>query len=149
MAGCHVPVDTWGVSEKTKELIANQEGFRGKPYRDTKGFLTIGYGFNLDSIELPRIVADYWLEYLLNMVKDQCKENFSFWNSLNEARQTVLISMAYNLGIVGLLKFRDMIKALEKHDYVGAAREMEDSRWYKEVPSRAFQLKRIMVSGEF
>jgi hypothetical protein len=30
-----------------RSFIMNSEGFSAKAYRDTKGLLTIGYGFNL------------------------------------------------------------------------------------------------------
>lgn len=134
---------------KTRNLVAKEEGFREKAYKDTKGFLTIGYGFNLDAIGIPLTIADQWLDFLLDKVRKECLTRIKPFSGLNEARQGVLISMAYNMGIDGLLKFRDMIKALESKDYIAAAKAMEESRWYKDVPSRAKELISIMLTGNF
>lgn len=148
--GCfHNPYSQNYVGLKTRNLIAKEEGFREKAYRDTKGFLTIGYGFNLDSIGIPPTIADQWLDFLLDKVRRECVANIKPFVGLNEARQAVLISMAYNMGISGLLKFRGMIKALESKDYVKAAKEMENSQWFKDVPNRAKELINIMLKGDF
>lgn len=145
MSGCF---DTQiKVPEKLTNLVKDHEGFKGIPYKDTRGFLSIGYGFNLDSLVMPRIVADFWLDYLLRECIKQCSENIKFFYALDEARKFVLISMAYNMGITGLLGFHGMLKALEMKDYEAAAAEMEDSQWYRQVPGRVRKLKSIMLSG--
>ena len=56
--------------------------------------------------------------------------------------------MAFNLGYAGLLQFRQMWSALERHDYDEAARQMLDSRWAQQVGRRATELAAMMRTGE-
>ena len=51
----------------------------------------------------------------------------------------MLVNMAFNLGISGLKTFRLMIAAIERQDWVDAAREGLDSRWSGQVGDRAIQ----------
>ena len=43
------------------DLIKSNEGFSASMYKCPADKLTIGYGFNLESSEIPRHVADLWL----------------------------------------------------------------------------------------
>jgi lysozyme len=135
--------------QNISSLIANDEGFSSKLYTDTKGFLTIGYGFNLNTGSIPISVAMHWLDVLLNGINHQLEENIAFWNELNDARKYVLINMSYQMGIGGLLQFHAMLKSLGSKDYDGAAIEMKDSVWYRDFTTRASRLVKIMQSGEF
>ena len=36
------------------QSIINDEGFRSRPYKDTAGKLTIGYGLNIDDMEMTK-----------------------------------------------------------------------------------------------
>lgn len=134
--------------KKIRDQLTEDEGFSPTPYKDSKGFLTIGFGFNLEKQGLPMSVALEWLDLLMFNIESQLSRNISFWNDLNDARKGVLINMAYQMGIGGLMNFHDMLKALGSKDYVGAANEMKDSVWYKEFTARASRLIKIMLSGE-
>lgn len=134
---------------KIRHYLVGDEGFSNKIYTDTKGFLTIGYGFNLTTGSIPTSVAIHWLNVLLSDIRYQLEENIVFWNELSDARKYILINMAYQMGVSGLLNFRGMIKALASKDYIGAANEMKDSLWYREFTARASRLIKVMLSGEF
>jgi lysozyme len=137
------------IKKKVSSLIANDEGFSQKVYTDTKGFLTIGFGFNLNTQPIPIGIALEWLDILLLGIEYKLEENIVFWDSLNDARKYVLINMAYQMGIGGLFGFHDMLKALGSKDYEGASTSMKDSVWYREFTARASRLIKIMQSGEF
>ncbi len=62
---------------------------------------------------------------------------FPWYIALDSDRQTIIKSMAYQMGVEGLLKFKNMIAALEAEDYSRASREALDSRWAKQTPARA------------
>lgn len=134
---------------KVRSLIANDEGFSNKVYTDTQGFLTIGFGFNLSNQSLPMSVALDWLDLILNSIEHSLANTIPFWDSLNDARKYVLINMAYQMGISGLLGFHDMLKALGLKDYAATVAAMKDSVWYKDFTARASRLMKIMLSGEF
>lgn len=52
----------------------------------------------------------------------------------------IVWDMAYNMGETRLLKFVKFRKALLRRDYVSAANEMMDSRWYHQVGRRGRSL---------
>ena len=59
-------------------------------------------------------------------------------------KQEVLIDMSYNMGSAKLSSFKKMKSALQSGNYQQAAKEMEDSKWFKQVGRRSKQLKAIM-----
>lgn len=129
------------------EQLKLHEDFRSKPYKDTTGHLTIGYGRNLDTKGISKDEAEHMLD---NDIKDVVKplEKYEWYNKLDPIRQKVLIDMGFNLGIPGLLKFKKMIAALKKDDYKKAAGEMANSRWSTQVHSRAYRLIMMMKNGK-
>lgn len=62
-------------------------------------------------------------------------------------RADVVMNMAFNLGVLGVLKFRKMHQAILADDYDTAAAEMLNSRWSAQVKGRAVELARRMRSG--
>lgn len=133
-----------------RDLIARHEGWRSRLYRDSEGLWTIGYGFCLDperGVEMPREVGDLWLEILIRQTRAEVAAAIPCFRALDEVRQAVLIDMAYNLGVLGLLRFRKMLTALERGDYHAVADEMLDSRWAWQVGRRATELAEMMRSG--
>ena len=56
--------------------------------------------------------------------------------------------MGFNLGVPGLLKFKNMIQCIKDNQYIAAANEMRDSRWHKQVKKRALRLEEMMRTGE-
>lgn len=129
------------------ELIKKHEGLRLKPYKCSAGKLTIGYGRNLDDNGISASEAEALLFNDMQRCYAECVK-FSFWNKLNEARQSVLLDMCYNLGINRMKKFKKMLSALEIGAYHRAAKEMLDSTWAKQVKGRATELSQIMEKGE-
>jgi lysozyme len=68
---------------------------------------------------------------------------------LDSVRQLILMDMAYNMGVPRLCKFKKMWAAIEEGSYEIASIEMMDSRWSKQVGSRAVKLSDAMKAGEF
>jgi lysozyme len=48
----------------------------------------------------------------------------------------VVVDMIFNLGSNGFAQFKKLQAALARQDYAGAAQEMRDSRWYRQVGNR-------------
>lgn len=127
------------------ELIAREEGFSSKPYICTEGYPTVGYGqrigaqgvdVSLYEFELPEPVARQWLQENIRQLENTLSR-YSWYQQCNADRAAVLVSMAYQLGLYGLLRFRKMLAAIEDNDWEEAAREALDSRWAKQTPRRA------------
>ena len=55
--------------------------------------------------------------------------------------------MAFNLGVQGLLKFRNTLGMVRDGDYDGAARGMLASLWARQVKGRATRLADQMRTG--
>lgn len=146
------------------DQIKEDEGFRKNIYRCTAGKLTVGYGYNLEAnpqqlhwrqiadIKLNGITQDFAEQLLLAEIKDIENELHSklvFWSKLSPTRKDVLINMAYNLGVPGLLKFKNTLQLLYHEKYKEAAEHMLDSLWAKQVPNRAKRLANQMRIGEY
>ena len=130
------------------ELLKKHEGFRGQPYHCTAGKLTIGYGRNLEANPLTEKEAEVLLINDVLLIGKQLRESYPWYLRLDDTRQGVLINMAYNLGMAGIGKFKNMLAALEDGNYSEAARHMLDSRWANQVGSRALELAELMKKGQ-
>lgn len=135
-------------SNFARKLIKNHEGLRLKPYKDTKGILTIGYGRNLEDVGIDIDEARYLLENDLIRAEVALVNIFGldiFKNT--EKRIAALISMAF-MGEAKLRGFKNMIAAIKSGDWSGAAREAEDSLWFKQVGVRGPEVVALMKGDE-
>ena len=127
-------------------LLEQQEGFRAKPFRDSRGFLTIGNGTNLDA-GITRAQAEALMRCQLD-ANEPALLAFPWFAGLDPVRRSVIENMAYNMGVGGVLTFTDMIAAIEAKDWPEAARQMRASKWAVQVGDRAKVLATIMETGE-
>ena len=68
-------------------------------------------------------------------------------SNLDDARASVLLDPAFNLGINGLLHFPKMLAALAAGDWKTAHDELLDSDAARELPSRYNALAQILLNG--
>lgn len=129
------------------EQLELHEGLKLKPYKDTVGKLTIGIGRNLDDVGLSKAEAYYLAQ---NDIRRRINrlEKFEWYRNLDEVRKKVIIDMAFNLGMGGLLSFKKMIKAIKLNDFPTAAAEMLNSKWANQVGVRAKRLSKMMKTGK-
>lgn len=132
-----------------KELLIAHEGIRLKPYKCTAGKLTIGIGRNLDDVGISADEANILFENDLTKCKKQLSSSLPFFNSLDEVRQAVLIDMCFNMGLAGLLAFKNTLALIKDGNYTQAANEMLDSKWAAQVKGRATQLSEMMSTGDW
>ena len=88
--------------------------------------------------------AMYLLDNDIKEYVEEVKNRIPLFDTLSTNRQNVLVNMAFNLGIYGLLRFKKMLLAVEKQDWDEAANQMLDSRWIKQVGNRSKELADIM-----
>ena len=136
------------MNEKWTQLTKRFEGLRVLPYECPTGHLTIGYGHNLENGITPEM-AEFILKRDLETAERAVKDKFAWYFKLNDARQFVLLDMAFNMGIARLCTFKKMLAAVERGDYATAAKEMLDSRWAFQVETRAEKLAEMMKTGEY
>ena len=128
-------------------LLKQHEGFRGKPYRDTVGKLTIGYGRNLDDRGIIEPEGVYLLDNDIAEVTVELERRLPLFRTIDSVRQAVLIDMAVNMGVAGLLAFKKTIRFLETGWYGAASDEMLHSKWAEQVGDRAIHLARLVRDG--
>lgn len=131
------------------DQVARHEGLRLKPYLDSVGRWTIGYGRNLTDCGITADEAVGMLERDLNAAAMDLMTFpwFPVLNSDDLARSNALINMRFNLGGAGFRRFKVMISCLERGDYAGAAAAMRHSKWYRQVGARGEELARLVETG--
>jgi lysozyme len=125
--------------------IKRHEGFRSIPYVCPEGFLSVGYGHNLDS-GMSVEEASCLLKIRLAAVLRQLRQ-YVWFDFLSAQRQRSLAEMGFQLGIAGLRRFQKMLSALARDDFQTAAEEMLDSKWAKQTPTRAEHCAEMMRRG--
>lgn len=124
------------------------EGERLKPYRCTSGKLTIGVGRNLDDRGITSEESAYLLGNDIDSHWRELMEALPWVEQLDEVRQRVLLDMAINLGVGGLLGFKNTLAAIRSGDYDRGAAMMLQSRWAGQVGERADRLSWMMAIGQ-
>jgi len=137
-----------------KKRIKQNEGFSVKPYKDQLGFLTIGYGHlilpNEESLIKKKIYKKE-LEKIFEQDFDKALKNFNvFLKNLtsNKKEDELLIEMIFQLGITGVLRFKNLLQNMSKGNKHLVCFEMMDSLWYKQTPKRVKALVSIFLKNE-
>ncbi|MDU9745180.1 glycoside hydrolase family protein [Helicobacter pylori] len=116
-------------------LIVDSERFSPSIYTDKTGHPTIGYGYNLSvySYEGKRITKAYGL--LTDILKENYKAilSYGWYKNLDAMRRMVILDLSYNLGLNGLLKFKQFIKAIEDKNYALAVERLQKSPYFNQV----------------
>jgi lysozyme len=135
--------------DRIKEQLVRHEGLKLKPYRCTAGKLTIGIGRNLDDCGISQSEAYVMLiNDIMNCEKQLQAKIPDIYNGLDEVRKSVLLNMCFNLGINGLLGFKNTLEFTKAGDWERAANNMLVSKWAKQVGRRAIELSELMRKGK-
>jgi len=130
------------VNSKVLEELKREEGFSGTVYQDHLGFDTVGYGTKMPLTEYE---ATLLLENRYASVVDEVGGRLGHLE-IEEAAWDIIYAMAYQMGVGGLMKFKNMIKALEVSNYKRASVEMLDSKWSRQTPERARRMACMMAA---
>ena len=137
--------------------LKDEEGCKNAPYKCTAGHETIGIGHNLDVEPIDNIIGRRFYgdhismsEVILVFDHDLKKvlvaiiKNIPNFRSYKSSTQYVITSMSFNLGVPGIMKFKNFLKAVDEGNIPVAIKEMEDSKWFVQVPNRAKKLISIL-----
>lgn len=136
-----------------QRLSGIEEGRRAHAYNDATGArvsclpvgnLTIACGVNLET-GLDEEEIDWLSKHRLGKVETALSA-YSWYQHCDQVRQSVLLDIAYNAGVTGLLHFVHMIAAVECCDWKAAQAEC----WVKDekLRPRYERLGRILLTGE-
>jgi GH24 family phage-related lysozyme (muramidase) len=132
--------------EALKARLIQEEGRKNIIYTDTAGNITAGIGRNLSRVGFTDDEIELMYVNDVNRAVDFLDNNLSWWTSLDDVRQSVLVDMTFNMGSK-ILQFTNMLEALQASDWAKASDQMLDSLWARQVGSRARNLARIMLTG--
>ena len=135
------------MNEELLTLIRKHEGFRASAYRDTRGFLTIGYGRLIDARRgggITREEAEFLLATDIKRAEATVRALVHGADSFTAPRYNALVSMAFNLGRGGLQRFTNMSAAIACNDWEMAGEEALNSIWARQVPARAHEIAQAL-----
>jgi lysozyme len=134
------------------------EGFRSNPYKDSRGIWTFGIGrcletspltgeelkYLLDSgliaLSITHLGAQHLLDTRVTAVDIALAAHWVPYGSMPDEVQTILVEMAYQLGVASLLTFNTFLGLLAAKRYDEAAADGRTTAWYKQTPVRAESL---------
>lgn len=162
-----MPID---LPKLDKQLIL-EEGLRLTPYKDTKGFLTVGVGRNLDANPLTpteiavcgsngRAAPITHAGAMLCLHNDEDRaisalnEHATWWEGLDEIRARVMAILCFNMGWRsadgkhGLSTFVHFLLDMQEGAFDLAVADLRASLWYNETGDRGPRLVGMVRSGQ-
>jgi lysozyme len=138
--------------ENLTNQLRRDEGEVLHAYQDHLGFWTIGIGRLIDKRKgggLTKDEAAYLLGNDIARFTNALRTRLPWFDRIDEARQGVLANMAFQMGVEGLLGFRNTLGMIERGEYDAAANAMLQSKWAQQTPQRAARLAQQMRTGEW
>src|ERR1044072_1872150 len=135
-----------------EQQLRREEGEKLYAYQDHLGYWTIGVGILIDKRKgggLRPEESDFILKNRIRLMRDEVLKHLPWASKLNEARQAVLIGMAFQMGVDGLLNFKNTLRMIETGQYSKAASNMLLSKWAEQTPARAHRMAAQIESGEW
>ena len=132
--------------------LKRHEGVVYEIYLDPLGFKTFGVGhlikdgdpewFEPVGTSVTPLRVNQALKQDLAIAIEDCETLFKFeeWTDWPDEVREICINMAFNLGYHKFKKFVKMKEALYARDWVKAAEEGRDSRWFTQVGRRGKEL---------
>ncbi len=130
--------------------LRGEEGEVLHEYKDHLGYSTIGVGRLIDKRKGGGITEEesaYLLNNDVTKIVEQLDKRLSWWKKLDDARKGVLVNMAFQMGVDGLLGFKNTLNMIESGQYEAAARGMLQSKWALQTSSRAKRMAEQMRTG--
>lgn len=117
-------------------------------HRITQGSIVVGHptwglGFDLDAEEICDEAIDAQYDYLMTELEQALYAALPWAANLTAGQTRVLLDVAWNAGLEGLLGFRKMLAALERGDLTTAGNEVVHSTI---TPARAQRLKALLMT---
>lgn len=135
-----------------EKQLRRDEGEVLHAYTDSLGYLTIGIGRLIDKRKGGGISEEesaYLFANDLECKLAEVRRRIPWFDRLDESRQGVLINMAFQMGVDGLLGFKNTLAMVERGDYEAAADGMLHSLWARQTPNRAKRLSDQMRDGQW
>jgi len=137
-------------TEQLRNELEIDEGVKYEIYLDHLGLPTFGighlvteddpeYGQEVGTEVSEERVAEVF-ESDVQVTLDECQRRYSDFDELPEEVQLIIANMMFNMGRPRLSQFKMMKACIDDRDWPGAADQMMDSKWYRQVTNRADRL---------
>lgn len=120
---------------KLESILLKHEDYKRFVYKDSLGFETIGIGRCVD-IRKGKGISIKEAQYLLNNDLTECDRSmrlYAWYNIQDDVRKCALVELCFNMGLRGLLGFKNTLDCLQNKYYVDAAKHLLDSKWSAQV----------------
>lgn len=138
-------------TKKLKAHLRAEEGLVNHAYKDALGYLTIGIGRLID-VRKGGGISDDEAEYLLDNDIDKILagllDALPWFEGQPEDVQTALMSMAFQMGVDGLLAFRTTLSLIQQGKYTHAADNALKSKWAAQTPVRAAHVTDLIRNSQ-
>ena len=138
--------------DKLLAMLKRHEGVETHAFECSEGKVTVGVGRNIDQaggMGLSDDEIDYLLQNDVERVVKELAAEYPWFSDLDDVRRDAMVDISFNLGATRLRLFKRALAAMETGNYKEAATEFLDSRWAKQVGSRALELTDMISSGEY
>ena len=137
------------------EVLYVYDDATGKPIVKgsvVKGYPTVGIGILLDKDKgggLRPEESEFIFRNRLKLLEAELTARLPWISKLDPARKGVLINMAFQMGVAGLLGFKKTLALIQSGKYQDAAKAMLQSKWATQTPARAQRLSNQMATGQW
>lgn len=152
--------------EDVKQMIMANEGYKNKPYKDSRGLWTVGVGHligngkkmpivdpkhpELGLITENRVFSAKEIRTIFDKDFDEhllAAEQSPGWSLSNDAGKAGLIDLTYNVGPYWYKKLKEAAELLKDGKFSDAAERLEKTGWYKQVKGRAVATVSLIRAG--
>ena len=134
-----------------QKQLEDEEDKRSCVYKDHLGYYTIGIGRLVDSRKGARGLRDVEIKFMLDNDVEELVGDINsmlpWFSKLDAVRQDVIIMMAFQMGLQGMLAFNTTLGFVKDGEYEEASKQMLKSRWAKQTPDRAKRMAEQMRTG--
>jgi len=145
--GCKLEVYTCPAGYKTFGYGTNLEVLSSNAYKMPTVDEAVGVNFaykckqigidraikQINDNEQIQALANIFLNYEIVNCKKALNTQKWFTDDLSCFQQAIIIDLAYNIGVAGVLKFKKMIEAIKQRNYGIASQEMLDSKYHYQM----------------
>ncbi len=132
--------------------LERDEGCVLHAYQDHLGYLTIGIGTLIDKRKgggITRAEALFLLKNRISQIEFDLVQSLPWISQIDRVRYYALVNMGFQLGVSGLLKFKNTLAAMKKGDYDEAAIGVMNSLYATQVPNRAERIAKQILTGKW
>ncbi|MAJ23778.1 MAG: hypothetical protein CMI75_08390 [Candidatus Pelagibacter sp.] len=137
--------------EQLRNELTQDEGCKLEIYRDHLGYPTCGIGHLITDFDeelfgqpegtpVSQEKVNELFERDIQITLNECNDLYNNFDVLPEEVQHIIANMMFNMGKPRLSRFVNMKKAVLEGDWKEASVQMQDSKWYQQVPNRAGRL---------